>query len=158
MKPSTSSRLHILIPICWINSVLMGMLWSSLDWFFPCSTEIFPCFWCWLHFVINFLTLPLILHQKNIFEIYFMVESLSQCKSIALAFKSCPNPLWTSLIMVCCHSVEETTSLVLLHINCSWSIEKVYQQVFRNLAFLPYLPLYTMHRCFYVSTFQLVQN
>lgn len=102
--------------------------------------------------------MPLILCQKSIFEIYCMVESLSQCKNIVLAFKSCPNPLWTSLIMVCCHSVEETTSLVLLHINCSWSIEKVYQKVFRNLAFLPYLPLYTMHKCFYVSMFQLVQN
>ena len=31
LKPSTSGRLYMSIPICCITSVLMGMLWSSLD-------------------------------------------------------------------------------------------------------------------------------
>ena len=36
LKPSTLEKLHILIPTCCITSVLIGMLWSSLDFFSIC--------------------------------------------------------------------------------------------------------------------------
>ena len=37
LKPSTSGKLYMSIPICYITSVLIGMLWSSLDILFHFS-------------------------------------------------------------------------------------------------------------------------
>ena len=42
--------------------------------------------------------------------------------------------LYTRHLLLCCRSVEETTSFMLLHINCSWSIGKGLK-AFRKLAF-----------------------
>ena len=151
-KSSTSGRLHLSIPICCITSVLMGILWSSLYTFLS-----LPCFWHLPHFLINSLKLPLVFCQKNLFEISYIAESLPQCEAIALAFGSCPSPLWTCLIIMYCCSVEEINSIVLLYINCPWMIEKVLQS-FRKLAFYLYLPLYSMDRHLYGNTFQLLQN
>ena len=80
-----------------------------------------------------------------------------KCKTIALTFGSCPNSSWASLIIVCCRSVEEITRLVLLYINCPWSKEKIYKPFESWFSYL-YIPLHTMDKCFYVSTFQFLQN
>ena len=131
MKPSTSGRLY------YIDTNVLHYLSfngkSSRDTFL-----IFPYFWHWPHFLINSSTLSLILYQKNLFKIFCIIESLPQWKVIALVFRSCPSYLWTLLIIVCCLSVEETTSLVMFYINCPWSIEKGLQ-AFPKLAFLLYL-------------------
>ena len=129
LKPTTSGRIHISIAICCITSVLMGMLWSALDTF-----SIFPSFWHWSHFLINSSMSPLILCQKNIFEISCIVESLPQCEHNLSLYL-------TSLIILCCRFVEKTPVLYCYTIqyNCSWSIEKGLQ-AFLKLAILTWSP------------------
>ena len=109
----------ISISIYCIISVLKGFIWYE---FLSDTFLIFPYFWHWSYFLLNSLTEPLILCQKNIFEIFCFVESLLECEANALAFGWCPNPVWTSLIIVRCRFVEEITSLLLLYINFPWSI------------------------------------
>ena len=140
-----------MIPICSITSVLRGRYEVQLTLFkFFSASDID-------RILINSSTLPLILCQKDLFEIFCIVQSLSQCKAIALTFGSCPNSSWASLIIACCSSVEEITRLVLLYINCPWSIEKIYKPFESWFSYL-YIPLYTMDKCFYVNTFQFLQN
>ena len=106
------------------------MPWNSLDTFFN-----FPLLLTLVAFLNKFFNIALdTAPEKSIWNLCIF-ESLLQCEDIGLAFDR-PNPLWTSLIIACCRSMEEITSLVLLHINCQWSIEKSLQ-AFQKLAFLP---------------------
>ena len=114
LKPSTSGKLYMSIPICCITSVLMGMLWSSLDILFHFSLLL-----TLLAFLNQFFDIAFDLVPENLFQIFCIVESLSIVQSLALAvFESCPNPLWTSIIIVCCRSVEEITSFAFIYIRC----------------------------------------
>ena len=118
------------------------------------------------YLLIFFLLLTLIAFLNNIFLIVFDIGAEKsvwnllyhwtslQCETIALAFGSCLNPLWTSLTFVCCCSVEEITSLVMLYINYPWSWEKGLQ-AFRKLIFLTFPSIISNGETFlrkYVST------
>ena len=62
-----------------------------------------------------------IVPEKSIWNLLYRWIS-STVRSHGSSPWSRPHPLWTSLIVVCCRSVEDIFSLVFVYINFPWSI------------------------------------
>ena len=82
LYPSTSGKLEISIPICFITSEGTGTLCYSGEIKFC----ILPCFWHISHRFTYSLTSPSMLCQKNLSEHFWYVESRPRCDAICFSF------------------------------------------------------------------------